>query len=194
MVADTSGLSTEVPITHVLRPLSQTCVGRDASTSRRLCPDALVSTWNTCWFASTMTAKQASVTMKPYFDVTGGHKSDMLMNRTRARGRRHESGGFQPFWEHLHAIGCGLVPRDAHGRAAWGIARTCNSSRIRGRHGSTHVTGFHVSSVHSIVEGHVRCFLLTLQELEHGVNIAQKFYADNLSNLANWSTAAWLLQ
>ena len=27
-----------------------------------------------------------------------------------------------------------------------------------------------------------------------GVNIAQKFYADNLSNLANWSTAAWLLQ
>ena len=35
---------------------------------------------------------------------------------------------------------------------------------------------------------------LALAGVGAGASIAQKFYADNLPNLANWPTAAWLLQ
>ena len=35
---------------------------------------------------------------------------------------------------------------------------------------------------------------LALAGVGAGAIIAHKFYADNLPNLANWSTAAWLLQ
>ena len=65
------------------------CFDRDLATSRRLCPVRLVSTWNTCWCASTMTAKTSE--MKSYSTCGWNRFRTCCLTNTR-RGRRHDSG------------------------------------------------------------------------------------------------------